>query len=191
MPDVDIDFYDRTQILNKIPHIIATRILNDELVAHNTGIYAQQIPFNPVNNRSTIDYISAESRGYFKIDFLNVSIYRDIKSNQHLEQLMNKEPLWELLEQDDFTNLLFHVNGYGSILREMKPTNIQQLAAVLAMIRPGKKHLVGQSWDVVMQEIWKKTDEGYCFKHSHSISYAYVIVVQMNLIVEQLSNSSN
>jgi DNA polymerase III alpha subunit len=70
----------------------------------------------------------------------------------------------------------------------MKPTNIEQLAAVLAMIRPAKRHLIGKDWDSVMKEVWvKPTTDEYYFKKSHSVSYAMAIVVQMNMICEQLS----
>ena len=40
---------------------------------------------------------------------------------------METEPLWDLLEQDDFTNLLFHINGYGYLMRQMKPRSIEEL----------------------------------------------------------------
>jgi len=102
---------------------------------------------------------------------------------------MSTEPLWDLLEQDEFVDLLFHVSGHGSTLRQMKPRNIEQLSAVLAMIRPGKKHLIGQDWNSVMKEIWiKPTGDEYYFKKAHAISYAMVVMVHMNLICESLSH---
>jgi DNA polymerase III alpha subunit len=105
---------------------------------------------------------------------------------------MEQEPLWDLLQQDDFCNLLFHVNGHGSILREMKPRCIQELAAVLAVIRPAKRHLIGKDWKTVMAEVWTKPEnDEYYFKKAHAVAYAHVIVVQMNLLCEQLSSLSN
>jgi hypothetical protein len=101
---------------------------------------------------------------------------------------METEPLWNLLEQDDFTNLLFNINGHGDILRTMKPTTLEQLAAVLAMIRPAKRYLVGKDWTTVMQEVWKKPEnEEYYFKKAHAIAYAQAVIVQMNLICEGIS----
>lgn len=189
MPDIDIDFYDRDLVLDTIKHIPAAIKENTEFKKHKTGVYCQSIPSNPLTNMASIDYKEAEKRGYFKIDFLNVSIYKNIKNEDHLIRLLNQEPLWELLLQDDFVNLLFHVNGYGSILRQMKPNNIEQLAAVLAMIRPAKRHLLGKTWEEIFQEIWKRpeNDDAYFFKKSHSIAYATAIVVQMNLICESIS----
>jgi hypothetical protein len=186
--DIDIDFSDRSKILSIIQHVAASRLNQGELVTHNTGIYVQDIPKNPVTNLSTIDFNEADDRGYFKIDLLNVSVYKDVRDEEHLISLMNQEPLWDLLLQDDFVNMLFHLNGYGNVLRKMQPTSIEQLAAVLAMIRPAKKHLVGESWETVMKEVWVKPSSGeYYFKHSHAIAYAVAIVVQMNLICEKIS----
>jgi DNA polymerase III alpha subunit len=101
---------------------------------------------------------------------------------------MNQEPVWDLLLDDSFTELLFHVNGHGSILRQMKPTSIEQLSAVLAVIRPAKRYLIGKDWNTVIQEVWQKpTNNEYYFKKSHAVAYATAIVVQMNLICESLS----
>ena len=184
MPDIDIDFADRTQVLNVLKHIDA-RLDTDK--KHNTGVYVQSIPFNPVTGLSTIDYKTAEDRGYFKIDFLNVSVYEGVKSKQHLTKLLETEPIWDLLLEDDFVNKLFHVNGHGGILRQMAPKSIEQLAAVLAMIRPAKRYLIGKDWTTVMTEIWIKPDnDDYYFKKAHAIAYAHVIVVQMNLICDGL-----
>jgi len=187
--DIDIDFSDREEILSKIPHVAAARIERGELKKHNTGIYLQKIPVNPITNIATIDYETAEKRGYFKLDFLNVSIYKDIKSEDHLNELMNKEPLWELLLRDEFVNLLFHLKGHGDVLRKTCPTSVEQLAAVLAMIRPAKRYLIGKDWTTVMNEIWVKPDKDeYYFKKAHAISYSLLIVVQINLICEGIEN---
>lgn len=188
MPDIDIDFFDRTKALDVIKHIPAAIKENSTFKKHNTGVYCHSIPYNPIDNIATIDYKEAEARGYFKIDFLNVNIYKGINTEEDLKRLMEREPLWELLEQDDFTDLLFHVNGHGAILRTMKPTNIEELAAVLAMIRPAKRYLIGKDWSVVKSEVWQKPDgDEYFFKKAHAIAYAQAIVVQMNKICEEIN----
>jgi len=188
MPDIDIDFADRTKALDVFNHVTASIDDNGVFKKHNTGIYCTSVPHNPFTGLSTIDYKSAEERGYFKIDFLNVNIYKDVKDEAHLKQLMDTEPLWDLLLQDDFNNLLFHVNGHGSILREMAPQSIEQLAAVLGMIRPAKRHLIGKDWNTVLREVWVKPEgDEYYFKKAHAVAYAVAIVVQMNLICESIS----
>lgn len=188
MPDIDIDFHDRNKILNIIQHVPASISDENNFKKHNTGVYCHQIPVNPLTNSASLDYKIAENRGYFKIDFLNVSVYKDIQHNEHLTKLLETEPLWDLLEQDEFTDMLFHVNGHGSILRTMKPKTIMQLAAVLAIIRPAKRYLIGKDWETVMREVWIKPDgDEYYFKKSHAVAYASAIVVQMNLICEKIS----
>ena len=188
MPDIDIDFNDREEALKLFKHIKASRKDDGKLVKHNTGVYLHEVPVDAISGLSSIDYTQAEESGYFKIDFLNVGLYKGVRDESHLVQLMNTDPLWDLLEQDDFVNLLFHVNGHGSILRQMKPKSIEELAAVLAMIRPAKRHLIGKPWNEVMNDIWVKPDnEEYYFKKSHAIAYATAIVVQMNLICEGIS----
>ena len=192
MPDIDIDFVDRDQALTLFKHVKASRVDNNELVKHNTGVYLHDVPVNAIKGICAVPYDSAEEAGYFKIDFLNVGIYKGVRDEEHLLQLMNTEPLWDLLEQDDFTNLLFHVNGHGGILRQMKPQSIEQLAAVLAMIRPAKRYLIGKEWTTVMKEVWTKPEnDDYFFKKSHATAYAVAIVVQMNLICEQISYGYN
>lgn len=188
MPDIDIDFADRTVALQHFKHVTAAIEDNGTFKKHNSGVYCTSIPYNPITGLSTIDYKQAEDRGYFKIDFLNVGVYNGVKDEAHLTQLMETEPLWDLLEQDDFTNLLFHVNGHGYLMRQMKPKSIDQLAMCLALIRPAKKHLVGKTWTEIGMEIWTKPTNGdYYFKKSHAVAYAAAIVVQMNLICEGVS----
>ena len=188
MPDIDIDFVDRDVVLGLFKHIKASRVDDGTLVKHNTGVYLHEVPVNAVENLCAVPYEEAEERKYFKIDFLNVGIYKGVRDETHLIQLMETEPLWDLLLDDDFTQNLFHVNGHGSILRQSKPRSIEQLAAVLAMIRPAKRYLIGKDWTTIMTEVWTKPEnDEYYFKKAHAIAYAHVIVVQMNLICEGLS----
>ena len=188
MPDIDIDFVDRDKALTLFKHVGASRMDENKLVKHNTGVYFHEVPVDAPSGLCAVPYDKAEEEGYFKIDFLNVGIYSGVRDEEHLKQLMETEPLWDLLEQDDFVNLLFHVNGHGSILREMKPKCISELAAVLAMIRPAKRHLIGKTWKEVIAEVWTKpANNEYYFKKSHAVAYATAVVVQMNLICEQVS----
>ncbi len=182
VPDIDIDFADRTKILDIIKHVPASIVENGVNRKHNTGVYVTSIPVNPLTGYASLDYKTAEERGYFKIDFLNVSVYKDVKDEDHLKKLLETEPLWDLLLEDEFSNNLFHVNGHGNVLRTMKPRSIEELAAVLAMIRPAKRYLIGKDWLDVKKEVWLKPEnDEYYFKKAHAI------VVQMNLLCEQLS----
>ena len=183
MPDIDLDFANRNSALQLVKHVPA-RLKNKK---HNTGVYTHRVPVDPMTGYCTIDHKKADETGYFKLDVLNVSIYKDIRDNDHLSQLMEKDPLWQLLEHKDFVDKVFHLSGHHSLLMQLKPTSIEQLAATLAIIRPAKRYLANQSWETILQEVWKKpTGDEYYFKKAHAISYAVACVVHINLLCEKL-----
>jgi len=186
MPDIDIDFANRDIILNEVKHRVAKL---DTGKKHNTGVYATEIPHNPVDNISTIEHKTAEERGYFKLDFLNVSIYKDVNNEQHLTELMERKPLWELLEHKDFSDKVFHLNGHNELLKQLKPSSVEQLAATLAIIRPAKRHLVDKDWQTIMNEVWLRPTNGeYFFKKAHAFAYALSVVVHINLLCEKFKS---
>ena len=183
MPDVDIDFYDRDNTLKLFKHTPASMIREGKVEKHKTGVYFHAVPEHPVTGHASLDYKQAEDRGYFKIDCLNVNIYKDVKSEQELVELMIQEPDWDMLNDPKTVENLFHLNGHFNIVSKLKPKTIEQLAAVLAIIRPAKRHLMHKEWSDIMKDVWvRPTDGSYFFKKSHAIAYAQAIVVQMNLI---------
>ena len=183
MPDVDIDFFDRDGVLKLFKHTPASIIKDDKIEKHKTGVYFHAIPSDPINGYATLDYKKAEDRGYFKIDCLNVNIYKNVKSEQELVELMIEEPDWDMLKDPKVVENLFHLNGHYNIVSKLEPKNIEQLAAVLAIIRPAKRGLMYKDWKDILKEVWvKPTDGSYFFKKSHAVAYAQAIVVQMNLI---------
>ncbi len=183
MPDVDIDFYDREKALKLFKHTPASIIKNEEIEKHKTGVYFHSIPKDPVTGYASIDYKKAEDRGYFKIDCLNVNIYKAVKSEEELVKLMIEEPDWTMLKDKNIVDQLFHLNGHFNIVSKLEPQNIEQLAAVLAIIRPAKRNLMHKYWKDILQEVWVKPKDGsYFFKKSHAVAYAQAIVVQMNIL---------
>lgn len=190
--DVDIDVADRNLLLNVLPHTPASIKDNDGSYSkHNTGIYLQSIPRYPLEGFSALDYEQAEDDGWFKIDILNNHVYKDILDDTHLNNLMSVEPVWELLEHKEFVQMLFHIGNHYDIVGQYKPNNIEQLAIILALIRPGKRHLIGKTWEELQTAIWEKpVDNSYYFKRSHAIGYATVIALQMNLICEKAHSRS-
>jgi hypothetical protein len=185
--DVDIDMADRDQILSLVEHTPASIFREGLYTKHNSGVYFQNIPKLPMERISAIDYKLAEEQGWFKVDFLNNRIYQDVRDEQHLLTLMNAEPMWELLEHSEVVSDLYHINQYHSLLVQYKPRSVEQLAMILAMIRPAKRHLIGETWDEIQKTVWEPTvDSGYHFKKSHAHAFAVAIVVQLNLICEKL-----
>lgn len=184
--DIDIDIGDRDQLLNIIDHIPASMIKDGAYVRHNTGVYFTEIPFNPYIASSAIDYKSAEKQGYFKIDLLNVSIYKQVTSEEHLISLM-RDPDWNLLKNRKFVEQIIHIGNYYDIINRLPEPidSIYKLAMFLAAIRPSKKHLLGKVWDEIEKTIWEIDAGGeYAYKKSHAISYAQLVIIHMNLLKE-------
>lgn len=180
--DVDIDFADREQILALIPHVVAMQRDGNKQRKHNTGVYFHHAPVNPFTGLATLDYKEAESKGWFKLDCLNVGIFSQFKNNDQIDALLEKQPIWELLEHDEVIKELFHIHNHADIVKKLKPRTVEQLAMVLAIIRPGKRHLLDRPWHEIEKSVWEKTDEKYFFKRSHAIAYAMTIILQLNLL---------
>jgi|TARA_Y100000034_G_scaffold48610_2_gene60043 hypothetical protein len=184
MTDIDIDLKNRDDVLNRLKHIPAS-IITDTVKKHNTGVYFHDMPHDPSTNLSTINYKEAEDLGYFKIDLLNVNIYEHVKDEAHLNRLLERIPDWTLLLHKEIVQQLFHIHDHYDIVSQIKPRSVEQLAMVLAIIRPAKRYLLGQPWIVIEEQVWQKPQDGsYYFKKSHAISYAYAITVQLNSLCE-------
>lgn len=182
--DVDIDVFDRNKLLKNLKHIDARINRKDEYVKHITGVYFQKIPYDPLTNIATIDHKDAEELGYMKIDFLNNSVYKGVRNEEHLQKLIDQESQWDLLQHKDIVAKLTHIGDYADLVKRLAPTSIPQLAMILAIIRPAKVHLKNKKWEEIEKEVWVKPTEGYYFKKSHAHAFALSIVVQLNLMVE-------
>ncbi len=182
--DIDIDFADRELALLGLMHVKASRSDKDTLVRHPSGVYFQEIPVDPFSGCASIPYQEAGELGYFKIDFLNNSLYQDVRDENHLHDLVDREPEWSLLEEREIVGMLAHIGDHFGVVQAIKPQSVDDLAIVLALIRPGKKYLLGQPRAVIDAEIWKASDE-FTFKRAHAIAYAVSIAVQLNLLVDK------
>ena len=181
--DIDIDVADRDKLLGLINHVPAMQRDNGKERKHNTGVYFHEMPSNPLTKLASVDFKEAEELGYFKIDVLNVSLYKQVKDPEHLDKLCSIEPDWSMLKDPEVVSKLFHLGNHVDITVRKAPRNINELAMLLALIRPGKRHLEQLSWDEIEKQIWQKPADGtYYFKKSHSLGYAMAIIVQMNLI---------
>lgn len=188
--DIDIDFGDRDLALNLLDHTPASILRDGQLVRHNTGVYATDVPKDPFTGQASLDYQIAEDRGYMKLDFLNVSLYTQIKNEDHLQELMTQEPPWDLLYQPEFCGQLIHIGNHYKTLIKMPEavTSIPRMAMLLSVIRPAKRHLIGLPWAEVAKTVWERpADDEYYFKKSHAVAYAHLVVVNINLLCEKLS----
>jgi hypothetical protein len=188
--DIDMDFANRDQALALIQHVPASQWRDGQLVKHNTGVYVTEAPVDSVLGICGLDYETAEDLGYVKLDFLNVSVYQQVKNPQHLQQLLNTAPDWKKLEDHDFFTQVVHIGNHWDLYRKLKEPldSIARMSMFLALIRPAKRHLANSKWSEISKTIWDKpTDGSYAYKRSHATSYAHLVVVHMNLLCEQNS----
>lgn len=185
--DIDIDLADRQQVLRLIEHVPARLSAAPDSRPHNTGVYVTDIPRDAVNQCAALDYETAEQRGYFKIDLLNMSVYQLIRDPEHLQHLLAQEPPWSRLWEDPaWAQDLVHVGNYTGLLATMRPDSVPRMAAFISVIRPGKAHLQNQPWDRVFREVWDgDASRGYTFKKAHSLSYSMLVALHMNLRRDQ------
>ena len=182
--DIDIDMPNRDELLKLIQHVPARLEVNGQVRRHNSGIYVTEIPRDVPNGCAAIDYESAEQRGYFKIDLLNMSVYSLIQSPEHYQTMLSQEPPWSRLWTDGpWASQLVHVGNYVDLLRSMRPDSIPRMAAFISIIRPGKAHLQNRPWTEVFDSVWDgDASRGFIFKHSHAVSYAALVALHMNLL---------
>ena len=182
--DIDIDLADRDQLLKLIDATPAMQLQDGKIRRHNSGVYVTDIPYDPVHECAAIDYETAEQRGYFKIDLLNMSVYELVKSPEHYEQMLNKEPDWaRLWTNTTWASQLVHVGNYTGLLTTMKPNSIPRMAAFISIIRPGKAHLQNRPWAEVFASVWDgDSSKGFVFKKAHALGYAQLVALHMNLL---------
>jgi hypothetical protein len=184
--DIDIDLADRTQVLSLIQHVAARQVTDGQARRHNSGVYVTDIPYDAVNGCAAIDYEAAESRGYFKIDLLNMSVYQLVQSPEHYQAMLDQEPDWQRLWNDPaWSRGLVHIGNYTDLLCRMRPDSIPRMAAFISVIRPGKAHLQDRPWSEVFESVWDGDDSrGYTFKKAHAVGYSMLVALHMNLITD-------
>lgn len=185
--DVDIDLktnFDPLELFDTA--VRASRVQNGELKKHNAGVYFQHIPKDKISGLAAIPYKEAQEIGYFKIDFLHLSLLDNFESKEEIKTLVEKEPNWELLKQKEVVAKLFQLSKHYDLVNKVKPKSVNDLADCIALIRPGKKHLIRQYLNNKEQTrkvlYVKPTDGSAYYKKSHAVAYALTIVLQLHLI---------
>jgi hypothetical protein len=189
MPDIDIDTQSTFNAQNVFKNSVAASMVNNKkvLVRHPVGSYFQSIPVDGLTGLAAIPYSEAEDVGYFKVDFLHLTLLDCFDNKKDIRTLLRKEPNWNLLKIPSVVTQLFHLGNHIDVVSRVAPHSIQELADVLALIRPGKRYLLEsyiENRDVVRDELYRKpkNKDSIWFKKSHSVAYAHNIVLQMHLI---------
>ncbi len=182
MFDVDIDV-PNNKIRERfgVPASIITYGDKDISRPHPSGVYyCYNMPVDPETNRAAIDYKIAEQAGFIKIDILTNSYYAMFKSKEEILYYMNDvEMNWEWLMEESLITQLPHISNHYDMVQKLRPSSIEELADLLALIRPGKIALLDRYMNnkqEVRKVLYKKSD-GYHFKKSHAISLAILITI--------------
>ena len=189
--DIDIDLptnFEAEKIFNN--GIRASVVKNKKLTKHQAGIYFQNIPIDRISGLSAIPYDKAEEFGYFKVDFLHLSILDVFKSKNQIRDLIKIEPDWNLLESKEYVEKLFQLNNHFKLIQKIKPRSVQEIADCIALSKPGKKHLIDEyinNREFVRDNLlYIKTKDGYYIKKSHAVSYALTVVLNLHIIKAEL-----
>lgn len=184
--DIDIDIKSSTRIDKIFAHWPqAMQIVNGRQIKHPCGVHPQVIPTDPITGLAAIPYKDAATIGYFKIDMLHNSVYSHFESKEEIDALLEFEPPWDLLKSRSIVKQLFQVAKHFDLVDAIKPKSVLELSDVIALIRPGKRHVLNLYLrDRVegRKQLYSKDDSGYIFKKAHSIAYSQVIVLQLHLI---------
>ena len=185
--DIDIDFKPSFDPRTVLPQAVpASMLRDDDLAKHPCGHYLQNIPVDDITGWSAIPYKNAEDEGYFKIDFLHLSVLDYFESKHEIRTLLKVEPDWDILLDPDEVAKLFQISKHAAILSQVRPKSIQELADVVALIRPDKRHLLQdyrRDKKKIRPHLYRQNgDDKSSFKRSHAIAYAMTIVLQLHLI---------
>ena len=184
--DIDIDCSPAFNSTTIFPQWVRAAVLRDgKLTPHPCGVYPQQMAVDPATKLAAIPYEAAEDLGYLKVDFLHLNVYQHFSSRAEIEELLQKEPDWTLLQVPSAQKKIFQLAKHGDLLSDLKPKSVEELADVMALIRPAKKGLLGlykKSREDCRRALYAKDESGYSFKKSHALAYSLVVLLQLHLI---------
>lgn len=184
--DIDIDFPKNTDVADLFDGWVRASVLKDGMITpHPCGVYPQPIPKDPLTGLAAIPYDKAEELGFNKLDFLHLSVYDIFETRKEIEVLVEIEPDWNLLLIPSVVEQLFQLSKHFDVVSQIKPTNIEELADTIALIRPGKRSLLPlylSNRPVARRLLYAKDENGFAFKKSHSFSYALALILQLHTI---------
>jgi len=185
--DIDIDLPTTFDPINHFNNIVNASMVKDgDLKKHPVGVYFQTMPTDAKTGLAAIPYDKAEELGFFKIDFLHLSLLDYFESKNEIRTLIKVEPDWLLLQSASVVQHLFQIHRHYEVVARVRPTSIQELADCIALIRPAKRSLMEaylKDRKNTRPHLYAKPADGkYYFKKGHAIAYALNIVLQLHLI---------
>lgn len=162
-----IGIYNEEQ-LKFVPHPSGYVINETSLEDAFTGLFP--VPFQDIDETQAM-----------KVDLLTNTSYGLFSSKEEVLYYRNKIHKFDfsLLQKRDFVEQLPHISNHFYVLVDIQPQSPMQLADVLALIRPGKVHLIDQykaSPEKTRQMLYTRPHKGMYFKKSHATAYAVMIL---------------
>ncbi len=186
--DIDIDVPTTFDVKAVFPSAVVASMVSksNTLTKHPCGAYFENMPVDCITGYAAIPYADAELCGYTKVDFLHLSILNDFRCKADVRALLNRPTDWSLLLVPEIVCTLFQLKNSWEYVSAIKPSSIEELADVVAIIRPTKRHLLSRyvkSPSSIRPLLYKQDEKDKTsFRRSHAIAYAHVIVLQLNAI---------
>lgn len=193
--DVDIDI---TSVVDHEDYGVPAMRYDEtkqEIQQHPSGIYLDpDIPIDPETGLCALSYKDAPEYDFFKIDLLNNNAYSIFtqagKNKKDLLDTYHQDVDWSKFTKDHYLSRLPHVSKHKELIRKVQPQSIHDLADILALIRPGKKHLIesycnGDREKVRAKLYLRPSDNSMYFKKSHSYAYAAMVICVFNEMCNQ------
>lgn len=182
--DVDIDCSSKTE---RTSYGVRSMVYNPDtcrILPHPSGVNLDVIPVDLETGLAAIEHKEAAALGYTAVDILTNTSYDRFSSKQDVIDMSKKDPNWSLLEKRSFVEKLPHIGNHFDVVSIVQPKSIDDLADILALIRPGKRHLL-EAYQAkklsVRRQLYKRSANGQAyFKKAHSYSYALMIVAIIN-----------
>ena len=183
--DFDIDI-DVQSSFKREGYGVRASIYNEDkkkLIPHPSGVFVDNMPEDPVTKLSAIPYDVGEAMGFVKVDLLSNTSYDRFRDKKEILECQERisEIDWSFIYDKDIMKTLPHIRDHQMMLKDLKPSSIDDLADVLALMRPGKLHLIDEykeNKESVRKRLYKKPQNGQVyFKKSHAYAYAMMICV--------------
>lgn len=177
--DVDIDVSPETV---KTKYGTQAMVYNEEqakVLPHPSGVYLEEVPVDEVTGLCAFDYEYGNDQGVMKVDILNNSVYKSFTSKQEVLDVINGDIDWKMFRKRSVVESLPHLSKHFDLVEKVSPTSVIELADILALIRPGKDHLIEpylKDRKRTRNNLYRMPKTGMYFKKSHAVSYAMMII---------------
>lgn len=182
--DIDIDVNSGTK---KTKYGVRAMVYNkdtEKILPHPSGVHITDIPVDGMTGNAAIDHELSDELGFLKVDLLTNASYDVFATKDEVVRMSQMEPDWDWFLDENIVKTLPHIANHFDVVEKVTPRSIDDLADILALIRPGKRHLLDnyvKNKEAVRRELYRRSSNKKAyFKKSHSYSYALMIVTVLN-----------